>query len=150
MTQLGNNVFTGTLVKDDLEDDLFAPASGTDVVTDLAGTSTGSYVPVYRPGDVAFVLELGPVTGTSPTLSAVVQGSDTTDFSDDVVTYATLSSSGNTADNSVYSACAEVYKTYVRAVVTLGGTSPVYDGATLKVRQPHWHRTSDTTAAPLV
>lgn len=151
MTQLGNNIpGPGTLVSDSLEENLFFPTDLDAVTLDAAGTSTGGYVRVDRPGDVAFVLQTGTITGTSPTLSVVVQGSDTTDFSDDVVTLCTLTSSGATVDNSEYIACAEVYKTYVRAIGTLGGTSPVYTGSTLKVKQPHYHRSADTTASDIV
>lgn len=146
MSQLGNNIpGPGTLVTDYLESNFLSGAT-----LNSAGTTTGTAVEVNRPGDVAFVLELSTIGGTSPTMTISLQGSDTSDFSDDVVTLATVASSGATDDNNTYSVCAEVYKQYVRASVVLGGTSPVYTGATLKMRQPHWHRSSSTSAAPLV
>lgn len=146
MSQLGHNIpGGGTLVKDDLESNLLSGAT-----LNSAGSSTGTAVEINRPGDVAFVLELSTVTGTSPTITVDIQGSDVSDFSDDVVTVATLYSTGAAEDNLVYSACGELYKKYVRASVTLGGTSPVYTGATVKVRQPHWHRTSSTSAKTLI
>ena len=145
MTQLGHNAFTGTMVKDYLEVSLF-----DDTVDLTDADSTGAAVTVDRPGHVAFVLELSTVTGTDPTLTCTVQASDTSDFSDDVVTVATLSTVGTNEDSKVYVQNAYVNKKYVRVVNNMTGTSPVYTGAELYVRPPHWHRTDDTTAALIV
>jgi hypothetical protein len=145
MAQLGHNVYTGTLVSDANEANLLAGST-----LNAAGSTNGTAVQIDRPGDVAFVLETSTVTGTNPVLTVVVQGSEVSDFSDDVVTLATLKSTGATEDNKSYSACAEVYKKFVRAVVDVAGTSPVYTGSTLKVKQPHFKRTKDTTAYTIV
>lgn len=146
MTQLGNNIpGPGTLVSDYLATNLLTGAT-----LNAAGTTNATAVAVYRPGDVAFVLTTGTVTGTSPTLSVTILGSDTSDFSDDVVTLATLTSTGATEDNKEYIACGDVYKTYVKAVVTAGGTSPVYTGSTLYIQQENYHLGKSSTAGTII
>ena len=146
MAQLGNTAMSGTNVKDDLEVNLLTGATLT-----AAGTTNSTAVTVDRPGNVAFVLELGAVTGTTPTLTLTVQGSDDAAFgAGTVVALATVASSGTTDDNFVYAQSARVYKKYVRVVTVLGGTNPVYTGATLKMRPPHWQRTASRSAATLV
>lgn len=146
MAQLGNNVFTGTLVSDANESNLLAGST-----LNAAGTTNATAVQVDRPGDVAFVLETATVTGTNPVLTVVVQASDASDFAaGTVVTVATLQSTGAAEDNKMYSVCGEVYKKFVRAVVTAAGTSPVYTGTTLKIKQPHFQRTSSSTAYTIV
>lgn len=147
MAQLGHNIpGPGTLVSDSLEVDLL---SGIDIDNNLVLTS-GSAVTVDRPGHVAFVLQLSAITGTTPTMRVDVQASDSSTFADDVVTVASLYTSGATDDNKVYTANAYVAKKYVRASVLCTGTTPVYTGATLKTKQPHYFRGEDTTAAPIV
>lgn len=148
MSQLGNLVHgPGTNVSDTLETNLLTGAT----LNSAGTTSATAGVDVSRPGLVAFVLELGTVTGTSPTIDITVTASDTSDFSDDVVTVARVTSAGTNEDNLVYAATAYVTKQYVKAsAVVLGGTSPVYTGATLKVRQPHWHRGTGTSAGTLI
>lgn len=135
---------SGTNVSDPDDVDLFA---GVDLTT----SATGSAVLLRRPGDVSFVLTLDEVTGTTPVLTVTIQGSDAEAFDDDVVTLATLSSVGTTDDDNVRSAPAHVIKNYVRAVNVISGTTPVYTGATLFARQPHWHRTTaNSSTGPIV
>jgi hypothetical protein len=146
MTQLGHDIpGPGTLVSDSLATNLLTGAT-----LNAAGTDAADAVAVYRPGDVAFVLTTSTVTGTSPTLSVVITGSDTSDFSDDVVTLATITSTGAGEDSKEYIACADVYKKYVKATVTCGGTNPVYTGSTLYIQQPHYHRSADSTAGTII
>lgn len=147
MAQLGHNIpGPGTMVSDSLEVNLL---SGMDL-SDNAGPTNGSAVTVDRPGRVAFVLQLSTVTGTNPTMRVDVQASDSSTFADDVVTVASLYTSGTTADNSEYQVEAYVPKKYVRAVVTQSGTTPDYTGATVYVKQPKWHVTKNRTAYPIV
>ena len=71
----------------------------------------------------------------------------------DVFTLNTFVSTGTGEDTEVYSGVAHVNKKYVRAKVTVadGGTVDAdYTGTTLYVRQPHWHRTGDSTERTIV
>lgn len=145
MAQLGNNVVTGTNVSDFLEVSLF------DATVDLTDAdSTGAAVRVDKPGDVQLVLVLSAISGTTPELTVTVQASNAEAFDDDVVTVGTLRSTGATDDNNVYGVSARIDKTWVRAVNNMTGTSPDYTGAELYVRPKHWHRTTSTSAAPIV
>jgi hypothetical protein len=131
----------GSLVQDAL-----APNILTGATLNAAGTTNGTIVQLDRPGEVTFVLTLGTVTGTSPTGDFTVQGSDTSDFSAGVVTYGQIETSGGSQSNISRQISAYVSKQYVRAAVTLGGTSPVYTGSTLVPRQLHDRRTRSVTA----
>lgn len=145
MAQLGHNVFTGTNNRDDDATNLLTGAT-----LNAAGTTAATAVQVDRPGDVAFVLTTSTVTGTSPTLTVIITASDTSDFSDDVVTVATLTSTGANEDNKTYGVNAKVYKKYVKAGVTVGGTSPVYTSSTLYITPPHYKRTDDFSAGTII
>jgi hypothetical protein len=146
MAQLGHNIpGPGTLVSDSLEANLLTGAT-----LNAAGTTNGTAARVDRPGEVAFVLETATVTGTTPTISIVVTGSDDSGFGSGVVTYGTvtlLTGAASAQSNVRRSFNAKVYKTWVRAAVTVAGTSPVYTGSTLKVKQPDYFRAASTSAA---
>lgn len=145
MTQLGNNVFSGTNVRDANADNLLTGAT-----LNAAGTTAATAVQIDRPGWVGFELITSTVTGTSPTLTVILTASDTSDFSDDVVTVATLTSTGASEDNKTYLATAYCNKKYIKAGVTLGGTSPVYTSSTLKMTQPHVGRIDDSSAGTII
>jgi len=146
MAQLGNNVFSpGTIVSDALEANLLAGAT-----LNAAGTTNGTAVQVDRPGDVAVVLETSTVTGTTPTISITVQGSDDQTFATGVVEYGTirLQSGLPAAQSNVRKVIQPImHKKWARAVVTVAGTTPVYTGSTLKVKQEHYFETASTSAA---
>lgn len=132
----------------------FADANAANLLTgatlNAAGTTNGTAVQVDRPGEVQFRLETSTVTGTTPTLSIELQASDDATFATGVLSLGRLTLlSGNAASQSNVDKeiNARVYNTYVRAVVTAGGTSPVYTGSTLKVVQPHFKRDGTFTAA---
>ena len=55
-----------------------------------AGTTTGTIVQVDRPGRMSVALESGTVTGTTPTISVRIQGSDSATFASGVVEYGRL------------------------------------------------------------
>lgn len=135
----------GTLVRDYLEPNLL---TGADVTG--AGSDTGDIARVDNPSDVAVVLETSTVSSgdDDATLKLVVQGSDSSTFASGVVTYGTIELSGTDAAQSNVTRVihADVYKRYMRVSTTVAGTTPDYAGATLTVRQPHWHRTDDQTA----
>jgi|CXWL01.1.fsa_nt_gi hypothetical protein len=130
----------GTLAQDSLAPNLLAGAT-----LNAAGTTNGTIVTLDRPGEVAFVLTFGTVSGTSPTADVTVQGSDSSTFASGVITYGQIETSG-TQTGLVRQISARAYHKYVRAIVTLGGTSPVYTGSTLVPRQPHDRRTRSVTA----
>ena len=114
-----------------------------------AATTTSTVVQLDRPGDVIFRLALGTVSGTSPTFKAVIQGCDTADFSTGspvIVSYGTINSTGTTQSNTVHQISANMYHRYARAIITIGGTSPVYTGATLTTQQEDYLRTRAATA----
>jgi hypothetical protein len=116
-----------------------------------AATTTSTIVQLDRPGDVIFRLALGTVTGTSPTFKAVIQGCDTADFSTGspvIVSYGTINSTGTgtAQSNTSHQISANVYHRYVRSIITIGGTSPVYTGATLTTQQEDYLRTRSATA----
>lgn len=146
MAQLGHNVFTGTNVSDANEVNLLTGAT-----LNAAGTTNSTAVQVDRPGRVAFVLTTGTVTGTTPTLALTIQGADTSAFTaGTIVTLGTANSTGTAQSSKTISVDARAYKGWVRVVVVAGGTSPVYTGSTLYIKQPSWRRTKDTTAATLI
>jgi hypothetical protein len=134
----------GTLVRDAL-----APNLLTGATLGAAGSTNGTEVQLDKPEDVTFVLDTGTVTGTNPTISVVIQGSDVSGFGSGVVTFGTIGiTTGNAAAQSNVERQITTYvnKRYVRAVVTLGGTNPVYTGTTLTPRQKHDRRTATSTA----
>lgn len=107
-----------------------------------AGTTNGTVWDAQWPGHIQFTLATGTVTGSStPTITVDIQGCETSDFSTgDVVTYATLV---NAASNTVVGASTFVDSRYVRARVTLSGTSPVFTGSTLRPVLEHDRRVRD-------
>jgi hypothetical protein len=131
----------GTLVQDALAPNILAGAT-----LNAAGTTNGTIVQLDRPGDITFVLQLAAVTGTTPTLDVVIQGSDVSNFGSGVITYGQIETSGGSQANITRQISAYVAHQYVRAVVTLAGTSPVYTGASLTPRQLHDRRTRSVTA----
>lgn len=135
----------GTLVSDANEANILTGAT-----LNSAGSTNSTAVQLDRPAEVSFVLETGTVTGTTPTISIVVVGSDDNTFATGVVTYGTITLLSGTAasqSNVTKFLQARVYHKYVRAAVTLGGTSPVYTGSTLKAKAPDWHRTKAGNSA---
>jgi hypothetical protein len=135
----------GTLVTDALEPDLLTGADVTGAASD-----DGDIAFVGAPGLVSVVLESGtPTSGANDaTLEVVVQGSDSSTFADGVVTYGTFNLSGTDAAQASLTRVikADVHKKYMRASTTVAGTTPDYDGASVTVRQPHWHQTESETA----
>lgn len=133
----------GTYVSDANEANLLAGST-----LDSAGTTTGTAVQVNRPGWVKFLMTTVTVGGSSPTAAVELQGSDSEDFDDDVVTYGVLTFGD--VDATTYELNAYVAKAYVRTSVVLGGTNPDYTAATARLRPPHYHRTEDDTSKALV
>ena len=145
MAQLGHNKFTGTNVRDDDAVNLLTGAT-----LDAAGTTAATAVRLDRPGDCAFELITGTVAGTNPTLTVIITASDSASFDDDVVTVATITSTGAGEDNKTYLANAYVNKSYVKAGVTAGGTNPDYTGSTLKCVPKHTGRSTASSAGTII
>jgi len=137
----------GTLIRDANVIELFDGAT-----LNAAGTTSGTVKQIESPGEVAFILATdGTIssTGNSATLNVEVKGADNLAFDSGVVSYgrfAALSGTDDAQESLTRVLNAYVDKKYVRATVIVGGTSPVYTGATLHVRLPHDRRTRSTTA----
>ena len=124
----------GTFVRDALEVDLLADVD----LADEGAAQSGTARELGWSGWTQFALEIASVTGTNPTLAIDIQGSEASDFSDDVVTLATITA-GDAADGAVLAASTFVASRYVRAVADVGGTTVVYT-ATLTAVPPHDRR----------
>lgn len=127
----------------------FADASVTDLLAscDLStdATDTGDAVQVNWPQLVLWLLDTGTVAGTN---SIDIQGSESSSFDDDVVTYVTIPV-GASDDDAELEGNIFVTSKYVRAVVTIG-TSGDMAGSTLKLYPPHYKRTKTNSAKALV
>lgn len=111
----------GTVIRDSIAPDLLDGAT-----LNSATTSQGTTWTSLWPGEVQFYLDISTVTGTSPTLTIDIEGSENSDFStENVVTLGTITA-GDEADNTVLAFTTHVDAKFVRANVTVGGTTPVY------------------------
>lgn len=133
----------GTLVRDAL-----APALHTGVTLNAAGSTNGTAAEVSKPGDVRVFLVTSTVTGTSPTLDVQIQGADDSGFTTNVVSHGRFALlTGGSQSNTTHVLDTRSDKRYMRAVATLGGTSPVYTGTTIYVREADDRRTPLTDTA---
>jgi alpha-D-ribose 1-methylphosphonate 5-phosphate C-P lyase len=132
----------GTVVRDALEANLLTGAT-----LNAAGTTNGTAVEVLWPGDVQFYLTTATVTGSSPTMTVLIQGADDSGFTTNVVDIGAFDAVGD-EDNAVKQlGSLFVDKRYVRARVALAGTSPVYTGSTVTMVPPHDRRVRATSTA---
>jgi hypothetical protein len=122
----------GTFVRDSLKPNL---ASG--VTLNSATSTNGAAWDAQYPGDVMFEVLTATVTGTSPILTVVFVGADDSSFSTNKVTYGRIVIDGADKDNVRRVIHAHVLKRYVRAEVTVAGTSPVYTGTTITALTPY-------------
>jgi len=125
----------GTLVKDALE-----PALETGLTLNSAtssSTTLGANTDLLRPQECRVKVATGTVTGTNPTFTLAIEASNDSTFSTGVVVVGRISLSGSAASQSNVVRWADIstQKRYVRANLTLGGTSPVYTGTTIRVRE---------------
>lgn len=130
----------GTLVKDNSQ----VLVSNQTLTT----TTTGAAVTTGRDNIVRVRLQVtGTVSGTSPTLSVEIQGSDTSDFTTDPLvhmgSFNTVTASLGTAERFLD---VDNAKAFMRAVVTVGGTSPSFAGVTVDVVEKRYHRRPNDTA----
>jgi hypothetical protein len=113
----------------------------------LTSTTTGTAVEAGYPCCVSAELSIGSVSGTSPTLDVELQASDVSNFASGVI------SLGRFAQKTTASANTKSYlhrilinKRYVRAVATVGGTSPSFGSVSVTLRDPYFQLTSNTSA----
>lgn len=135
----------GSLVHDANSANLLAGST-----LNAAGTTTGTITQVDRPGDVSIVLVTSTVTGTTPTIALTVSSSDDVTFAAGVVGHGTFGIATGAAaaqSNVEKKLMVYIHKRYVRVSVTLGGTSPVYTGSTLKIEQEFVNQTDNTSAS---
>lgn len=117
----------GTFVRDATEPDLL---SGVTLTTAAGANQAGTAREIGWSGLTQFVLTTAGKAGTTPTISVDIQGSEKSDFSDDVVTLGTIYGSDET-NGAVLNFQTNVNSRYVRAVSTVVGTSGAYTGSTL-------------------
>lgn len=120
----------GSLVHDAL-----APSLQNGTIT---SNTTGSGVTVNKPGDCRAKLTIGAtVTGTSPTLDVEIQGSN------DNSTWVKLGRfAQKTASDASTTSFLELdlYFTYVRAVSTVGGTTPSFGSVVIEIDAADFQR----------
>jgi hypothetical protein len=137
----------GTVVRDADAPDLLSALD----LADEGAAQNGTAWECLWPGLIQFVLDIASVTGTTPTMTILVQGSENSDFSTENVVQLGDFSVGDEADNTTFAFTTYVDSKYVRAVADVSGTTVVYT-ATLTPVLPHdrrvrgTHPTSDTLA----
>lgn len=135
----------GTLVRDSLAANLATGATLTS-----AGATNGTAVEINKPGDISVFVTYPTPTGTTPTLLINIQGADDSGFTTNVTGLGSLPvSSGSAASQAglVRVLRTRCDKRYIRAQVTLGGTSPVYTGLTIVPRTDNDRNTPATDTA---
>jgi hypothetical protein len=132
---------TGSFIRDTAAPDL---AAG--VTLNAAGTTNSTVATAAWPLEAAVEIRTGTVTGTSPTMTVVVQSSSSPTFASDVISHGTVSLSGGSQSN--VTRYLDIYgsRKFMRAAVTLGGTSPVYTGTTIRVVKAEVGRDNSRTA----
>lgn len=136
----------GTLVRD-----AGAPNLASGATLNAAGTTNGTAAEINTPGLVRVEVLTSTVasTGNSATLQVEIESSDSSTFASGVVSNGKTEvlSGTDVAQTGVtrWLTC-DIQKRYVRAVVTIAGTAPVYTGTTVKVRERRDHRTTTDTA----
>lgn len=131
----------GTFARDTLEPNLLSGAT-----LNAAGTTNGTAHEILWARDVSFELVTGTVTGTTPTMTVLIQGADDSGFTANVVDIAAFDAVGD-EDAVTKQLTTFVDKRFIRARVTLAGTSPVYTGSTCKPVPKHNQRVRATTTA---
>lgn len=118
----------------------------TGATLNSAGTTTGTIQTINKPNKCRLEVLTSTVTGTSPTLSIKLQSSSTSDFSADVIDHGSLDFSGSGQSNTAAYLDVDIKRKYVRASVTVGGTSPVYTSSTAKLVARNVGRDKNATA----
>lgn len=128
--------------------DALAPALHTGVTLNAAGSTNGTAIQVDKPQQVRVIVTYpATVTGTTPTADIEIQASNDSTFSTGVVSEGRFKQgSGGSQANVVAVLETRITKRYARAVVTLGGTTPVYTGLTIFVHEDSY-KVQDTDSA---
>lgn len=137
----------GTLVRDSLVPQLFAGAT-----LNAAGSTNSTATQVDKPGGVTVEIATGTVTstGNSATLLVRVEGADDSAFTVNKVSideFPVHSGTDAALSNVKFRQKSYIWKKWVRAVVTLGGTAPVFTGSTCKLHILHDRSTPITDTA---
>ena len=140
MAQATRTVGPGTTIRDAKTASNVILAQG-DVSADSAGTTA---IQVDRPCMVSIEMVLGAIASGVTNFDVEIQGSDVSNFGSGVVSYGRFEKVGNSDDNTTRQLTAQVYKTYMRAVIDHSGSGTCNVG--LFVRTPHDRRTDSTTA----
>lgn len=127
----------GSLVRDSLAPQIFAGAT-----LNAAGSTNSTATRVDKPGKVKVEIVTGTVasTGNSATLLVRVEAADDSGFTVNKVNiceFPVKSGTDAAQSNKTYRQNSQIWKTWVRTVVTLGGTAPVYTGSTCKIHIEH-------------
>lgn len=127
----------GTLVRDALAPTLVN-------ATNLTATATGTGVEVNQVGPAkAFLKVSGTISGTSPTLDVTIQASDVSNFGSGVVTLGRFAQVTAAAERFIH---VDVQHKYVRAVSTVGGTTPSFGSVVCTLEETKFRRTKGETA----
>jgi len=125
----------GTMMRDALAANL-----ATGATLNAAGSTNGTAVAIGKPGLCRCFIATSTVTGTTPTIQVTLQVADDLAFTVNVrkVAASPASSGTGAAQTSVnYVFNAPIWANFVRAIVTVGGTTPVYTGTTITLRALH-------------
>lgn len=106
----------------------------------LTTTTTGTAVDVQFPGMVRIEAAVGAFTGTTPTLDIEIQSSNDSTFATGVVSHGRFARITDANDERSHWLNAYCNNRYMRAVATVGGTTPSVD-VTVEVHPPHQDRT---------
>jgi hypothetical protein len=131
----------GTVVRDAL-----APNLAVGATLNAAGTTNGTVVDLGEMHEVQIELATATVTGTGPTLNVELQGSDSPTFATGNVSYGRFAQVGD-EDNIRRQLQVFISKRYIRAVVVVAGTTPVFTGTTITPVLEHDRRVRLTTTA---
>ena len=127
----------GTLVRD---------AAGPVLLnsTPLTATVTGAAIDAGKPASCRARLNVsGAVSGTTPTLDVTIQASDSSTFASGVVNLGRFVQATGVGEKFLK---VDVQHRFVRAVATVGGTSPSFGTVLITLEEDNFRRTKGETA----
>jgi len=140
MAQATRTVGPGTTIRDAKTASNVILAQGN-VAADNAGTTA---LQVDRPCMVTIEMVLGTIAAGVSAFDVEIQGSDVSNFGSGVVSYGRFDLVGPNDDGQTRQLSAQVYKSYMRAVIDYTGSGNANVG--IFVRTPYDRRTDSTTA----
>ena len=114
----------------------------------LSSTNTGTGVDVGLEylDDAMAILNVGTVTGTSPTLDVTIQGSTDDSTYTTITTFSQVTASTKLGAGAVKMTTSGTNYRYVRALCTIAGTSPVFPvSVVILVRKEAGSSTTNST-----